>query len=78
MILTCKQLIKRVTDAREGRLSAIDRAGYKLHLVRCRHCRAYVAQIDAVVAALHGPEPGATAPAELHAALAKAFRERPR
>ena len=54
MILTCKQLVKRVTDAREGRLSALDRAGYKLHLLRCRHCRAYVAQMDAVVAALRG------------------------
>jgi hypothetical protein len=78
VILTCKQLVERVSDAREGRLSAIDRAGYKLHLLRCRHCRAYVAQMDAVVAVLHGAEPGTTAPAELHAALAKAFRERPR
>jgi anti-sigma factor RsiW len=78
MILTCKQLVRRVTDWREGRLSALDRAGFKLHLVRCSHCRTYVAQMDAVVEALHGAEPDAPAPAELHAALAKAFRERPR
>ncbi len=75
MILTCKQLVRRVTDAREGRLSAFDRAGYRLHLMRCRHCRTYVAQMDAVVAALHGA-PDNAAPAELHDALARLFRER--
>ncbi len=78
MIVTCKQLVRRVTDAREGRLSAFDRAGYRLHLLRCRHCRAYVAQMDAVVEALRAAPPGAGAPAELHAALAQAFRERRR
>ena len=78
MILTCKQLVRAVTDAREGRLSAIDRAGYKLHLLRCRHCRRYVAQMDAVVGALGGAGPSEMAPAELHAALARAFRERKR
>lgn len=78
MILTCKQLVRAVTDAREGRLSAIDRAGYKLHLLRCRNCRRYVAQMDAVVEALGGARPAEMAPAELHAALARAFRERKR
>ena len=75
MILTCKQLVRRVTDAREGRLSPLDRAGYALHLLRCRHCRRYVAQMDAVVEALHGA-PAEKAPPELHAALARAFAER--
>jgi anti-sigma factor RsiW len=75
MILTCKQLVRRVTDAREGQLSPLDRAGYALHLLRCRHCRRYVAQMDAVVEALHGA-PAEKAPAELHAALARAFAER--
>ena len=54
MILTCKQLVRAVTDAREKRLSALDRFGYQAHLLRCRHCRRYVAQMDAVVEALHG------------------------
>jgi anti-sigma factor RsiW len=76
MIITCKQLVRRVTDAREGRLSAVDRAGYQLHLLRCRHCRTYVAQIDAIVAALHDASSVEAAPAELHAALARAFRAR--
>ncbi len=76
MILTCKQLVRRATDAREGRLSALDRAGYKLHLLRCRHCRTYVAQMDAVVEALRGAGPPETAPVALHVALARAFRER--
>jgi len=76
MILTCKQLVRRATDAREGRLSAFDRAGYKLHLLRCRHCRTYVAQMDTVVEALRGAPRDEMAPAELHAALARVFRER--
>jgi anti-sigma factor RsiW len=71
MILTCKQLVKRVTDAREGRLSALDRAGYRLHLMRCRHCRTYVAQMDAIVDAMSGPPPRHDGSAELHAALAR-------
>ena len=76
MILTCKQLVRRVTDAREGRLSPLDRAGYTLHLLRCRHCRTYVAQMDAVVEALQGGRDEKKAPPELHAALARAFAER--
>lgn len=76
MILTCKQLVRRVTDAREGRLSAFDRAGYKLHLLRCRHCRAYVAQMDAVVAALHGAAPDPSVTPELRAELVRLFRDR--
>jgi hypothetical protein len=74
MILTCKQLIRAVTDAREGHLSVVDRVGYKAHLLRCKDCRTYVAQMDAVVDALHGGEPARAAPAELHAALLHAFR----
>jgi len=76
MILTCKQLVRAVTDARERRLSALDRLGYKAHLLRCRHCRRYVAQMDAVVEALHGAGPARAAPAELRAAALRAFRER--
>lgn len=60
MILTCKQLVRRVTDAREGRLAPLDRAGYKLHLLRCRHT--YVAQMGAVVETLRGA-PDEKAPA---------------
>ena len=76
MILTCKQLVRSVTDAREGRLSAFDRAGYRVHLLRCRHCRTYVAQMDAVVAALHDAAPAEPAPPQLQAELARLFRER--
>lgn len=76
MILTCKQLVKRVTDAREGRLSAIDRAGYRIHLMRCRHCRTYVAQMDAVIDAMSGAPPGHDGSARLQAALASLMRAR--
>lgn len=44
--------------------------------MRCRHCRRYVAQMDAVVAALQGGRDEKKAPPELHAALARAFAER--
>jgi anti-sigma factor RsiW len=61
VILTCRQLVEKVTDAREGRLSAGDRAGWAAHLAWCRHCRLYVAQMDQTVEALrHGERPRAS------------------
>lgn len=52
MIVTCKQLVERVTDHREKTLSAVDRAGWALHLAWCRNCREYARQIDATVETL--------------------------
>ena len=62
MILTCRQLVEKVTDAREGRLSAGDRAGWAAHLAWCRHCRLYVAQMDETVATLRAEARRAASP----------------
>ena len=35
-----------------GRLGATDRLGFAFHLSWCRHCRRYVRQMDATVAAI--------------------------
>ncbi len=75
MILTCKQLVRAATEAREQRLSALDRLGYRAHLLRCGNCRRYVAQLDAVVTALHGLPPTSAAPADARAAALQAFRD---
>lgn len=46
MILTCRQLVEKATEAQEGHLSRLDRIGWALHLSWCRHCRRYVAQLE--------------------------------
>jgi hypothetical protein len=75
MILTCKDLVEAVTDAREGHLSLLARVGYRAHLLRCRHCRAYVAQMEEVVRALRAPAAPA-APPGARAALLEMFAAR--
>lgn len=82
MIITCRQLVERVTDAREGRLSAVDRAGYAVHLGWCANCRRYVAQIDATIAALRRAVQDAAlprpAPEALRASVIARWHERRR
>ena len=75
MIFTCRHLVERVTDAREGRLSALDRASYAAHLAWCRHCRRYVAQMDQTVRALQQGRPDDPAPPEVVAALLAALKQ---
>lgn len=50
MILTCKQLVEKAGDAREGRLSLVDRAGRAAHLAWCHHCRRFLRQLDETIA----------------------------
>jgi len=52
MIVTCRQLVEKVTEASEGHLSATDRAGWAVHLSWCRDCRTYVAQMAETVEVL--------------------------
>jgi len=44
-VLTCKELSERSTDYLEGALSPAQGAGFKLHLLMCKHCRAYIDQL---------------------------------
>ena len=74
MIITCRQLVEKVTDASEGQLSAADRAGWAVHLAWCSDCRRYVAQMDQTVAALKTlPPPRASD--ETHARVRALFRK---
>jgi anti-sigma factor RsiW len=67
MIITCRQLAEAISDARDQHLSALDRLGYRAHLLRCRHCRALVAQMEETIAALGALPSPAPAPAGLPA-----------
>lgn len=50
-MLSCKEITELVTEYAEGRLSLGQRLRFQLHLGMCRHCRAYVRQMRATVAA---------------------------
>jgi hypothetical protein len=52
VIITCRQLVERVTDQREGRLSVTDRAGWAAHLAWCGDCARYLEQYQATIAVL--------------------------
>lgn len=69
MIITCRQLVEAVTDAREGVLSVLDQLGYRAHLARCAACRTYVRQMERTLGLLRDLQPGERAPEELKAAL---------
>lgn len=51
-MLTCKQITELVTDYLERRMSLTDRLWFHVHLGMCRHCRVYLRQMKATVAAL--------------------------
>lgn len=69
MIITCRQLVEAVTDAREGALSVLDLLGYRAHLARCSACRTYVRQIEQTLGLLRDARSGEQAPEEFKAAL---------
>ncbi len=77
MILTCKEMVERVTDARDGRLSTFDRICFRVHLGYCRNCCRYVAQMDQTIAALRHVSEGERAPPDVVATLLERTR-RPR
>lgn len=51
-MLTCKELSEKATDYLESALSPAQLAGVKLHLLMCKHCRAYVDQLAKTVTLL--------------------------
>jgi anti-sigma factor RsiW len=55
--LACQQAVELVTDYLEGRLSRRQRRKFEAHLAVCPHCRAYLAQIEATIAASGQVEP---------------------
>lgn len=51
-MLTCQQMTALVTDYLEGRMSFIDRVWFRIHIGRCKHCRAYLRQMKLSLAVL--------------------------
>ena len=60
--LVCREAVELVTDYLEGALSSRERARFEAHLAQCPHCREYLAQIEATIAAMGRVEPEALAP----------------
>ena len=72
--MTCRQVVKLLTDYLEGALSATDRARVEEHLAGCDGCTAFLAQLRTagrVAAGLAEVE----LPAPLRTELLRAFRE---
>lgn len=75
MIVTCRKLTEMITDHKEGKLSSMQQAAYSLHLLWCRHCRAYVQQMNLTIDALKDL-PDDPVPSDVHVALLAEFRRR--
>lgn len=63
-MLSCRELTERVTDFTEGHMPYRERMNLRIHLLMCRGCRNFVAQVR-TTAGLAGriaaPEPSAQA-----------------
>ena len=51
-MITCQELVAITTDYLEGKLSFGERVRFQLHLGMCRHCRAWLAQMEMTVETL--------------------------
>jgi anti-sigma factor RsiW len=71
-MLTCREMTELVTDYAEGQLSFVERVRFQVHLGVCRHCRRYVRQMKASVAAL-GRLPAPELTPELEQELLRRF-----
>ena len=74
-MLTCKELTALVTDFLEGRMGLADRMRFQMHVGMCKHCRAYLKQMKATVAALGQMPDDAEMPAEVSDELRKRFAD---
>jgi predicted anti-sigma-YlaC factor YlaD len=52
-MLTCKEAIRLISDGLEGNLSWHARLGLKMHVLMCRHCRAYGRQLRGLARLFH-------------------------
>lgn len=50
--VVCQEAVELVTDYLEDALPRRDRARLEAHLAECPHCREYLAQIRAIIAAM--------------------------
>ena len=57
--IICQDFVEEVTEYLEGKLSEAEERWTEEHLAACPHCRAYLEQMRATIAALRGlAEPG--------------------
>ena len=56
--IVCRQFVEEVTNYLEGKLSEAEQRWTDEHLAACPHCRAYLAQMRATIAALRGLREG--------------------
>ena len=52
--IVCKEFVEEVTNYLEGKLSEAEKRWTDEHLAQCDHCRAYLEQMRATIAALSG------------------------
>lgn len=72
---SCQQITELVTEYLEGSMPWRERVKFKLHVMMCKHCRVYLKQVEATVAAV-GHVPELELPSEVEQTLRRAFRER--
>ncbi len=61
--LACREAVELVTDYLEGVLSPRERRRFESHLAACPHCRTYLEQMRATIAAAGRVEPEGLTPA---------------
>jgi anti-sigma factor RsiW len=52
--MMCRDFVEEVTNYLEGKLSEAESRWTEEHLAECDHCRAYLEQMRATIAALRG------------------------
>ena len=72
--LTCKELVELVTDYFEDRLTTAENRRLELHVCTCTGCRAYLAQMRAIVRAA-GRLSERDVPPRVREDLLRTFRE---
>ncbi|MEO8841449.1 MAG: zf-HC2 domain-containing protein [Kofleriaceae bacterium] len=71
-MLSCKQITELLTDYLEGRMGLGDRMRFHMHVGMCKHCRAYLRQMKATVAAV-GQLPDQPMPDDVRDEMRKRF-----
>jgi anti-sigma factor RsiW len=71
--MSCRELVKVITDYLEGRMGADDRLRFEAHLEECPYCVNYLEQMRATVEALGQLGEDAIAP-ESRREVLEAFR----
>ncbi|HEY8039364.1 MAG TPA: zf-HC2 domain-containing protein [Polyangiaceae bacterium] len=76
-MFSCRDATHLMTEEREGTLSGVTKARYRLHMLLCPHCKVYRRQLDQAVELLKEiPRDEAPVPPEVEDRLVEAFRKR--